>query len=84
MVPHEIDLEEKWVYVPTPMIQEPVFLPRVVPTPAVVPTVVPEPISSFLVQTMSKNQEPVLQDPTEPIVAQEEPVQSPKTKGVSH
>jgi hypothetical protein len=35
MVPRQIDLEEKWVHVPTPMIQELVFLPRVVPTPAV-------------------------------------------------
>jgi hypothetical protein len=33
MVPREIDLEEKWVYVPTLMIQEPVFVPRDVPTP---------------------------------------------------
>jgi hypothetical protein len=69
MVPREIDLEEKWVYVPTPMIEEPIFLPRVVPTPAVEPTVVPEPVASSAVQTMSENQETVLQDPTEPIVA---------------
>jgi hypothetical protein len=78
MVPREIDLEEKWVYVPTPMIQGPVFLPRVVPTLAVQPTVVPEPVASSPVQTMSENQETVLQDPTEPIVAQEEPGQSPE------
>jgi hypothetical protein len=31
----EIDLEVKWVYVPTLMTQEPVFFPRVVLTPAV-------------------------------------------------
>jgi hypothetical protein len=54
MVPREIDLEEKWVYVPTPMIQEPVFLPRVVPIVAVEPTVVPEPVASSPVQTMSE------------------------------
>jgi hypothetical protein len=64
MVPREIDFEVKWVYVPTSMIQEPIFMPRVVPTPAVEPTVVPEPIASSPVQTMSENQEPVLQDPT--------------------
>jgi hypothetical protein len=78
MVPREIDLEEKWLYVPTPMIQEPVFLPRVVPTPAVVPTMVLEPVASSPLQTMSENQETVLQDPTEPIVAQEELEQSPE------
>jgi hypothetical protein len=60
------------------MIQEPVFLPRVVPTPAVQPTVVPEPVASPPVRTMSENQETVPQDPTEPIVAQEEPEQSPE------
>jgi hypothetical protein len=78
MVPREIDLEEKWVYVTTPTSQEPVFLPRVVPTPAVQPTVVPEPVASSPVQTMSENQETVLQDPIEPIVAQVEPGQSPE------
>jgi hypothetical protein len=60
MVPREIDLEEKWVYVPTPIIQEPIFLPRVVPTLAVETTVVPEPVASSPVQTMSENQETVI------------------------
>jgi hypothetical protein len=78
MVPREIDLEENWVYVPTQMIQELVFFPRVVPTPAVEPIVVPEPVASSPVQTMSENQELVLQDPIEPIIAQEEPEQSPE------
>jgi hypothetical protein len=35
-------------------------------------------VASSPVQTMSENQELVLQDPIEPIVAQEEPEQSPE------
>jgi hypothetical protein len=41
------------------MTQEPVFFPCVVSTPAVQPTVVPEPVASSPVQTMSDNEERV-------------------------
>jgi transposase InsO family protein len=86
MAPRKIDLEKKQVYVPTPTIQEPLFMLPVISTPVVQPTVVhepvaspvqptvvPEPVASSPVQTMNANQELVLQDPTETIVAQEEP-----------
>jgi hypothetical protein len=39
-------------------------VPHVVPTLVVDPTMVPEPVASSPMQTMSENQEPVLQDST--------------------
>ena len=64
MVAREIDLEEKRVYVLTPMIQEPIFsLPEVM----VLATVVILPVV-----TMGEYMEPVLQEPIELIVAHEE------------
>lgn len=46
MVPREINLEEKRVYVPIPMVQEPFFLTPVVVTPTVQDTVVTAPAVS--------------------------------------
>ena len=72
MVAWEINLEEKWVHVPTPMVQEPFFTLPVVAAPTVQDTVVTTPIVSSPVATMNEHEEPVLQDPIEPVVTYEE------------
>ena len=71
----KIDLQEKRVYAPTPMIEEPYFVLPTVLTATVQPTVVSEPVASSLVQTVNENEEPVHQDPIEITDAQEEPQQ---------
>ena len=59
----KIDLEEKRVVAPTPMIEDPFFGLPVVPTPIAQPATVSEPVASSPVQTMNENEEPVLQEP---------------------
>jgi len=71
MVPREIDLEEKRVYAPTPMIQEPFFSVPVVAAPTIHDTVVPAPVVSSPVVAINENEEPVLQDLLEPVAAEE-------------
>ena len=71
MVAQEIDLEVKRVYVPTPMIHEPIFLLHVVAAPTVQDTMVSAPVVIAPVATMNENEEPVLQDPIEPIATNE-------------
>ena len=71
MVAREIDLEEKRVYAPTPMIHEPFFSLLVVAAPIVSDTVVPAPVVIPPVATMNDDEEPVLQDPVEPIATHE-------------
>ena len=71
MVPREIDLEDKRVYAPTPMIQEPFFSVPVVVAPTVHDTVVPAPVVSSPVVATNENEEPIIQDPIEPIAAHE-------------
>jgi hypothetical protein len=71
-VAREINLEEKWVHAPTPMVQEPFFTLPVVAAPTVQDTVVTTPVVSYPVATMNEHEEPVLQDPIEPSVAYEE------------
>ena len=71
MVPREIDLEEKRVYAPTPMIHEPFFSVPVVAAPTVHDTVVPAPVVSSPVVAINENKEPVLQDPLEPVATEE-------------
>ena len=80
MVPREIDLEEKRVYAPTPMIQEPFFSVPVVAAPAVHDTVVPTPVVSSLVVAINENEEPVLQDLLEPVAADEWEEQRPQVQ----
>ena len=60
MVPREIDLEEKRVYAPTLMIQEPFFSIPVVAAPTMHDTVVPAPVVSSPVVAINENEEPVL------------------------
>ena len=67
MVAREIDLEEKRVYVPTPMIHELFFSLPAVTAPTVQDTMVPAHAVIPHVVTMNDDEKPVLQDPVEPI-----------------
>ena len=82
MVAREIDLEVKRVYAPTPMIHEPIFSLSAVTAPTVLDTVVSAPVVIPPVATMSDDEEPVLQDPIEPIATHEGGQQQPQTKDV--
>ena len=78
MIPREIILEEKRVYVPTPMIQEPFFSLPVATAPTVQGTIVTTPVVSSPIATTNEDEEHVLQDPIEPVVAHEEEQQQPR------
>jgi hypothetical protein len=71
MVAQKIDLEEKRVCVPTPMIQEPFFELPVLVAPTVRDIIVPTPIVSSPVAQMNDDKEPVPQDPIETDVTDE-------------
>ena len=60
MVAQEIDLEEKRVYAPTPMIHEPFFSLPAIATLIVQDTVVPAPVVIPPVATMNDDEESVL------------------------
>ena len=83
MVAREIDLEEKWVYALTPMIHELFFSLPAVDAPIVQDTVVPAPVVIPPMATMNDDEEPVLQDPVEPIATHEGEQQQPQTEDVS-
>jgi hypothetical protein len=72
MVAREINLEEKRVHMPTPMVQKPFFTLLVVAAPTVQDTIVTAPVVSSPVATMNEHEEHVLQDPIEPSVTHEE------------
>ena len=57
-VAREISFEEKRVYVPTPMVQEPFFTLPIVTIPTVQDTIVRTPIVSSPVVTMNEHKEP--------------------------
>jgi hypothetical protein len=71
MVARKIDLDEKRVCVPTPMIQEPFFKLHVLVAPTVRDTVVSTPVVSSPVAQMNDDEEPVPQDPIETDVTDE-------------
>ena len=71
MVAREIDLEVKRVYTPTPIIHEPIFSLHAVVAPKVQDIMVSAPVVIPPVATMNENEEPVLQDPIEPIATYE-------------
>jgi hypothetical protein len=71
MVVRKIDLEEKQLCAPNPMIQEPYFSLPVVPALTVLEIVVQAPVATPPVATMSEDLEPVLQDPMESTIAHE-------------
>ena len=78
MVARKIDLEEKRVFVPALMIQEPFFVLPVSAAPTVQNTIVPAPIVSSPVVATNQNEEPVLQDPIEQTATDEGGNNSPK------
>ena len=80
MVAQEIDLEEKRVYAPTPMIHEPIFSLPAVAAPTVLSTVVPAPVVIPPMAKMNENKEPVLQDSIEPIATHEGEQQQPQNR----
>jgi hypothetical protein len=82
VVAREIDLEEKRVCVPTPMIQESFFELPVLVAPTVRDTVVPTPVVSSPVATMNNDEEPVPQDPIETDAIDEEEQQQPQIEDV--
>ena len=83
MVAQEIDLEEKRVCVPTPMIEEPFFsLPVAAAAPTIPDIVMPTPVVSSPAVETNVDREPVLQDPTEPIAADEGEPQQPQENNV--
>jgi hypothetical protein len=77
MVAREIDLEEKRVCVPTPMIQEPLFELSVLVVPTVRDTIVPTTVVSSPVVIMNDDEEPVPQDPIETDATDEGEQQQP-------
>jgi hypothetical protein len=77
MVTRKIDLEEKWVHAPNPMIQEPFFLLPVVPASAIPEVAVQAPVVTPPVTTRCEDSEPVRQEPTEPFVEHERELQQP-------
>ena len=83
MAVREISFEEKRVYVPTPMVQEPFFTLPVVVVPTVQDTVVTTPVVSSPVAKMNEHEEPVLQDLQEPIVTHEGEQQQPHVEQAS-
>ena len=60
MVAREINLEEKRVHVPTPMVQEPFFMLLVVVAPTVQDIVVTAHVVSSPVATMNEHEDQVL------------------------
>jgi len=64
------------------MIHEPIFSLHVVAAPTVQDTMVSAPIVIPPVATMNENEEPVLQDPIEPIATHEGEQQQPQTEDV--
>ena len=80
MVAREIDLEEKRVYVLTPMIQEPIFSLPVVATPTTPEVMVPATVVILPVVTMSEYMETILQEPIELTVAHEKELHQSQKK----
>jgi hypothetical protein len=77
MVSRNINLEEKRVHAPNPMIQEPFFSLPVVPTPAIPEVMVQAPVATPPVTIRYKDSEPIRQEPTEPFVEHERELQQP-------
>ena len=64
------------------MIHEPIFSLPAVAAPTVLDTMVPAPVVIPPMTTMNENEEPVLQDPIEPIATHEGEQQQPQTEDV--
>ena len=57
---------------PTPMVQEPFFSLPVADAPTIQDTILTAPVVSSLMAIINEHEEPVLQDPIEPIVTHKE------------
>ena len=77
MVARKIDLEEKRVFVPTPMTQKPYFSLPMVAAPIEQETTVPTPVVSSPDMVANGNEDPVPQDQIEPVVMDEGEQQQP-------
>ena len=64
------------------MIHEPFFSLPTIAAPTVQDTIVPAPVVILPVATMNDDEEPVLQDPVEPIATHEREQQQPQTEDV--
>ncbi|XP_066320479.1 uncharacterized protein [Miscanthus floridulus] len=84
MVAREIDLEEKQVYAPTPMVWEPFFELPAAATPTTQDVVVPAPVVIPPMAITNEDEEPMVQNPTEPIATHEGEQQQPQTENVSN
>ena len=82
MVAREIDLEEKRVYAPTPMVQEPFFELPAAATPTMQDVVVPAPVVIPPMATTNEDEESMIQNPTEPVATHEGEQQQPQTENV--
>jgi hypothetical protein len=77
MVARKIDLEEKRVHAPNPMIQEPFFSLPVVPAPTIPEVAVQAPVVTPPMTIRYEDSEPVRQEPTEPFVEHERELHQP-------
>jgi hypothetical protein len=77
MVARKIDLEEKGVHAPNPMIQEPFFSLPVVLAPTIPEVAMQAPVVTPPVTTMSDDPELVHREPTEPVVEHKRELQQP-------
>jgi hypothetical protein len=75
MIARKMDLEEKRVHAPNPMIQEPFFLLPVVPASAIPEVAVQALVVTPPVTTRCEDLEPVRREPTEPFVEHERELQ---------
>ena len=82
MVARKIDLEEKRVFVPTPMSQEPYFSLLVVAAPIEKETTVPTPIVSSPDVAANENENPVPHDQIEPVAMDEGEQQQPPVQEI--
>jgi hypothetical protein len=82
MAARKIDLEEKRVCAPNPVIQEPFFELPIVPAPIVQDTVEQEPVVVPPVVTTEENEEPVQQEPIENVATNEGEQSQPPTVDV--
>ena len=71
MVARKIDLEEKRVFIPTPMTQEPYFCLPVAAAPVVQRTAVPIPVVSSPNVAANENEDSIPHAQPEPVAADE-------------
>jgi hypothetical protein len=74
----KIDLEEKWVYTPNPVIQKPFFSLPAVNAPPVQVTAMPTPAAAPPMVTMNEDMESIHQAPEEPVATQGGEQQQPQ------